>query len=580
VRRRAPYEDPVLLAVAASRLGATLAEQQAALIRTAFSSVLRDSLDLACGLFDTRGQMVAQSMSGTPGHINAMATGVRHFAERFPPATLAPGDVLVTNDPWLTAGQLNDITVVTPIFHADRVVGFFANTCHTADIGGRGLSGEASDVYEEGLQIPMRKLADGGVMDATLIDLLRANVRMPDEAIGDLYAQVAANDVGAASLAELLDELRIDELDPLASAIIDRSEAAMRRAIGGLADGTCRNSVWGDGLDEPVELAVTIDVRGDEIAIDFAGSAPQSRHAINVVLNYTRAYASFALKALLAPDVPHNAGSFRPVHVTAPERSILNCVRPAAVASRHLLGHMIPGLIFGALEDAAGERLLAGSADGVWLTIWRGRTSDGGEYLQSLFQNGGMGARPGKDGLSATGFPTGVGGTSTELLESLAPLVHRRRTLRTDSGGAGRWRGGLGQVSEMESLGGERWSVCALVDRTRFAAPGVAGGGDGALGELEVSTGGPLPPKRGVALDPGARVTARPPGGGGYGDPFDRPPELVLDDVLNGYVSMTAAREVYGVVVEDVAEPGTQVRLPGDFVVDEAATAALRVRAP
>jgi N-methylhydantoinase B len=572
--RGAPHEDGVTLGIVASRLGATLAEQQATLLRTAFSSVLRDSLDLACGLFDTRGQMVAQSVSGTPGHINAMATGVEHFVRRFPPGSLEPGDVLVTNDPWLTAGQLNDITLVTPVFLDARLVGFFANTCHTMDIGGRGLSGEASDVFEEGLQIPIRKLASRGELDGTLVELLRANVRTPHEALGDLHAQMAANEVGARSLVDLLRELDIDELDPIGAAIIDRSERAMRAAIGALPDGVYGHAVNGDGLDEPVEVRVRVEVAGDEIEIDFAGSSPQSPHAINVVLNYTRAYASFAMKALIAPDVPHNAGSFRPVTVTAPEGSILNCVRPAAVASRHLIGHMLPGLIFGALEVAAGERVIAGSADGVWLTLWRGRFRDGTPFLQNVFQCGGMGARAGKDGLSAIGFPTGVGGTPTEQLEALAPLVHRMRRLRTDSGGPGRWRGGLGQESETESLTGEPWSVTALIDRTRFAAPGAAGGLPGARGELEAVPGGTLAPKRAVDLPRTARVVARLPGGGGHGHPFGRPTEAVAADVLDGYVSVKAAREVYGVAISDTARG--RVQLPEDIVVDEAETARLR----
>ena len=402
------------------------------------------------------------------------------------------------------------------------MVGFFANTCHTTDIGGRGLSGEATDVYEEGLQIPMRKLASAGVLDATLVDLLQANVRNPDEAIGDLHAQLAANEVGARSLVELLTELDVDELDPIAEEIIARSERAMREAITALPRGTFTHAVWGDGLDEPVELCVSIEVRDDEITIDFAGSAPQSPHGINVVLNYTRAYASFALKALLAPDVPHNAGSFRPVEVTAPEALILNCVRPAAVGARHLIGDMLPGLIFGALAQATDERVLAGSADGVWLTIMGGQRADGKlpvppEPLPERRD----GARPGKDGLSATGFPTGVGSTSSELLETLAPVVHRRRTLRPDSGGAGRWRGGLGQVSELECLSGRSWYASALAGRTQVPAQGIGGGGgDGALGEIELRSAGPLPPKRRIALDADARLVARLPGGGGYGSPL------------------------------------------------------------
>ncbi len=570
--------DPITLEVLWNRLLSVANEQQAALMRTAFSTIVRESQDLACGIFDTRGQMIAQSLTGTPGHINPMATGAKHLLAAYPPETLQPGDVLVTNDPWLTAGQVNDFTVLTPIFRGETIVAYFANCCHSPDVGGHILSAEAHEVYEEGLRVPVTKLFERGEPNRELIKIIRANVRTPDETIGDLYAQAACNAVGGRSLLRMMDEFGLESIDPLADAIIERSERAMRDAIRALPDGRYENEVWSDGFEEPIRIRVTVTVAGDEITIDFAGSSPQSRRGINVVLNYTHGYASFALKAAISPEVPHNEGSFRPVHVTAPRGSILNCVEPAAVASRHLIGHFIPGAIFGALAPALPGRLLAGGADPSWMSVWRGAWAHSGEpFVLTMFQVGGMGARASKDGLSATGFPSGVAGVPAEVVETLAPLVQHRRELRTDSGGAGRFRGGLGQRTAFSYRGRGPWSVSAMVDRTRFGAQGLEGGLPGALGEV-LADGAPLQPKSVIWLDPQARVQLNTPGGAGYGDPHERDPQRVLEDVVEGYVSIEAAARDYGVVVRYLGEPDQLVRLPEHYAIDWEATAELRGR--
>ena len=570
--------DPILVEVLSNRLVSIVNEQQAALIRTAFSTVVRESEDLACGVFDSRGNMVAQSLTGTPGHINAMATGVRHFLTTYPPETLRAGDVLLTNDPWQTSGQINDITIVTPVFKDGRPLAFFANTCHAADIGGKILSAESREVYEEGLRIPIMKLFDGGVVNADLITIVRANVRTPDETVGDFYAQSACNDVGARSLETLVEEFGLDSIDPLADEIIWRSEQAMRDAIRQLPDGVYRHESWSDGFDEPIRLEVAVTVAGDELEIDFAGSSPQSRYGINLVLNYTHAYASFAAKAALAPDVPHNEGSFRPVRVVAPPGSILNCLEPAPVGTRHLIGHLLPGVIFGALVPALPDRLMATGADATWLTIWRGTDANARPFSLTLFQSGGTGARATKDGLSTTGFPSGVAGVPAEVIETLTPLVQHRRELRTDSGGPGRCRGGLGQHTEMGSRGTGHWSVSTLIDRTRFSAQGLAGGLEGAPGELALSSGESAQPKTVLDVPADVRVRLSPPGGGGYGDPLERDPELVLDDVVDGYVSVESAREDYGVAVEYIGPVDRIVRTRDRYRVDEDGTRALRSR--
>jgi N-methylhydantoinase B len=572
-----PSLSPVHIEVLWNRLLSVANEQQSALIRTAFSTIVRESLDLACGIFDRRGRMIAQSDTGTPGHINPMATGVPALLQVYPPETLQPGDVLVTNDPWLTAGQINDFTVLTPVFRDGAIVAYFANCCHSADIGGHVLSAEATEVYEEGLRVPVTKLFDAGEPNRELFKIIRANVRTPDETVGDLYAQATCNAVGARSLLAMLDEFRLPDIEALADEIIARSERAMREAIRALPGGRWTHEVWSDGFEEPLRLCVAVEIRGDEMFIDFAGSSPQSGRGINVVLNYTRGYASFAMKAAVCPDVPHNHGSFLPVHVDAPRGSILNCVEPAAVASRHLVGHFLPGLIFGALADVLPGRLLAGGADPAWMCVWRGRGPDERPFNLTTFMLGGSGARLTKDGLSTTGFPSGVGGVPAEVIETLTPLVQHERRLRTDSGGAGRTRGGLGQDTIQSNGSGRPWTVSAMVDRTQFAAQGFDGGRPGAPGMFEAD-GSPQPPKTVVRFAPQARVRLALPGGAGWGDPFARDPQAVLRDVVEGYVSIDAAAREYGVVVRFIGDPARILRLPQDFELDEAATAERRRR--
>jgi N-methylhydantoinase B len=567
--------DPVMLEVIWNRLLSVATEQQDALMRTAFSTIVRESQDLACGLFDAKGRMLAQSISGTPGHINAMATSMHYFLGAYPPEKLAPGDVLITNDPWMTAGQINDITITTPIFKDGRMVALFANTCHSADIGGRILSAEAREVFEEGLRIPIMKLFDRGEPNRVLFELVRANVRQPDEVIGDFYAQAAANDAGGRALVETMQEFGLDTLEDVAEEIITRSEAAVRGHIRNMQDGEWTSETWSDGFEEPILLKCKVTKRGDELWIDFAGSSPQSTRGINVVLNYTHAYASFAVKAAIYPDVPHNEGSFRPVHVTAPPGSIVNALDPAPVASRQCVGHFVPSAIFAALAGAMPDRLLAPGADPIWLSVWRGRDPN---FVMTIFQVGGTGARPTKDGLSTVGYPSGVAGVPAEVIESLSPLVMLRRELRTDSGGPGTWRGGLGQLTAFTNRSEGRWAVSGILDRTRFAAPGLMGGKPGAVGELVLDDGSRPNPKSLTDLKPHQVVSVNPPGGGGYGDPLQRDPEHVRQDVIYGYVSIKAAARGYGVAVRYTGRDDELVRLPEQYEIDWEETSRLRAQ--
>jgi N-methylhydantoinase B len=565
--------DPVTLEVVWNRLLSVANEQQDALIRTAFSTIVRESQDLACGIFDTRGRMIAQSISGTPGHINAMATSMKHFLAAFPPDKLAPGDVLITNDPWMTAGQINDITITTPFFKDGQLVALFANTCHSADIGGRILSAEAREVFEEGLRLPIMKLFDRGEPNQVLMQIVRVNVRQPDEVIGDFYAQTASNDAGGRALLEMMEEFGLDSIDQVAEEIIRRSEQAVRGEIAKLPDGEWNNETWSDGFEEPILVRCTVRVAGDEIFIDFSGSSPQSTRGINVVLNYTHAYASFAIKAAICPDVPHNEGSFRPVHVSAPPGSILNALDPAPVASRQVIGHFIPSAIFAALSGAMPGRLMAPGADPIWLSVWRGQNPS---FTLTLFQVGGTGARPSKDGLSAVGFPSGVAGVPAEIIESLSPVVLKRRELRPDSGGAGTWRGGLGQLTEFVRRGEGRWSVSSIADRTKYPALGLLGGQAGAAGEVALGDGTQLHAKSLVDLGAGDTVHVNLPGGGGYGDPLQRDAQRVLGDVIEGYITLEEAEKKYGVAVLYTGKAEELVKLPNCWLIDERKTAELR----
>jgi N-methylhydantoinase B len=564
--------DPILLEVLWNRLVAVVEEQARALMRTSFTSVVREAGDLSAGLFDQRGRMVAQAVTGTPGHVNAMATSVHHFLREIPARTLEPGDVMITNHPWQTSGHLNDFTVITPIFHDGTLTAYFGNCCHALDVGGRGLGADARQVYEEGLFVPVTRLFRRGEPNEELFRIIRANVRAPFEVIGDLYAQAASNDVGGARLVEMVEEFDLGDIEPLSDEVCSRSERAMREAIEALADGVYENEAYTDGFDEPIRLAVSIRVDGDEMFIDFEGSSPQSERGINVVLNYTAAYTTFGVKCAISPEVPNNDGSFQPVHVTAPEESILNALHPAPVGARHIVGHFLPGVIHGALSKAIPGKVLAQGADSLWNTQITGQREDGEPFTYVFFSGGGMGARPDRDGLSATAFPSGIRGVPAEVIESISPVVMHRRELRPGSEGPGRHRGGFGQEMEIGVRGDSGWTLSAMYDRTRFPAQGMRGGLPGGEGSARTASGEALHPKRQQRIPGGGRVVLRLPGGGGHGDPFEREPAKVTRDVEDGLVSVERARDVYGVVLKEGERPGT-------YTVDAEATARHRKEA-
>jgi N-methylhydantoinase B len=540
--------DALTLQILWSRLIAIVEEQAQTLIRTAFSATVREAGDLSAGVFDTKGRMLAQAVTGTPGHVNAMAASVGFFLNKFPAATLKRGDVLVTNDPWEGTGHLNDFTVVTPVFRNGRLVALFAATSHIADVGGLGFGPDARQVYEEGLLVPTSKLFAAGMRNDTLFEIVRANVRDPFAAEGDLYSLAACNEAGANSLLATLEEFGLDGLDEAGAIIVENSRAAMLEEVRRVPFGVYENAMRIDGYDTPVDLVCELTVGETGIDVDFAGTSPVSAHGINVPLTYTQAYASFGVRCVIGSDVPNNAGSLGVVRVAAPEGSILNAPRPSAVSARHTVGQMLPDVVLGALAKAIPDRVPAEGASCLYLPVLLGGRSIGGageDFVVNPFYTGGAGARPGKDGLSCTAFPSGVRNTPVEINEAAAPIIIWRKEYRTDSGGAGALRGGLGQTLEFAHAEGHAFAVSKMFDRTKYAARGRDGGGAGGLGAARLSDGTPLKGMGRELIPAGARLVVETPGGAGIGAALERDRSLVERDVRQGFVSADAAQKIY-----------------------------------
>ena len=534
----------IRLQVMWNRLVAVVEEQAQALLRTAFGSVAREAGDLSAGVYDVRGRMLAQAVTGTPGHVNTMAVAVAHFLERFPPPAMRAGDVYVTNDPWLGTGHLFDFVVVTPVFRAGGPVAIVASTCHTIDVGGVGFSADARSVFEEGVCIPHLRLRDAGRINEDLLAIVEANSRNPIEARGDILSLVSCNDVGAARLVDMMDEYALASIDALAEHVLGESRRATRAAIARLPSGTYRARMTLDGYEEPVELAASVAIDGDRLVVDFDGTSRASRYGINSPKCYTDAYSVFGLKCLIAPDVPNNAGSLEPFEVRAPEGSVVAPLRPSPVTARHVVGQMLPDLMFGCLARAMPGRVPAESAGSIWVLSMSGQ----GFNVMSVGL-GGMGARPGKDGLATTAFPSGVGGIPVEVTETQAPIVFWHKEFLPDSGGAGRLRGGLAQRIVIGARDGRAFTCnAATFDRRRNAARGRDGGRDGALGRVTIESDAGatvFEGKETFVVPAGARLVVDLPGGGGLGDPAERDPRAVARDVALGLLSERASREVY-----------------------------------
>ena len=579
--------DPITLEILWRRLISIVDEADSAVARTAFSSLLRDAHDYTCMFTDRRGRELAQGTFATPGQSGAMALGIKNLVTRLPADSFLEGDVYITNDPWALAGHLNDVCVISPIFFRDRLTAFTACVFHHSDIGGR-VSSDNHDVYEDGLFIPLVKLYEAGEPNEAVFEMIRWNVRTPDAVIGDIRSQIAANHVCAEQVVRMLDEVGLDGLDDLADEIIERTERSMRKAIAEVPDGSYRSEGVVEQMEgrEDVVIKMVVEVEGSGITVDLAGSSPHVDWGGNVVFNFTYAYVFMALKSMFDPDIPNNDGCTRPIRVVAPEGSVVNCTFPVAVAARMQIGHFLTEIVYRALADALPERVIAASGGTpATMNVFYGRRSDGCPWHCVIIRGGGMGASADGDGEYDYIFPANGANTPVEIFESDTPLLVERRELVPDSGGPGRRKGGLGRRMVIRIPHDDTAPLAPInlgiqSGRFRYPPEGLFGGAPGRRARFRVN-GEDGDPYGLTRLAPGDEVVMDAAGGGGYGDPLEREPELVLRDVVDGYVSPEAARHDYGVVLTAAGSAPTSAhprREPGSewSGVDLEATNRLR----
>ncbi len=565
--------DPITLEILWRRLVSIVDEADASVARTAFSSLLRDAHDYTCMFTDSRGNELVQGTFCTPGQAGAMALGVKKIINSFTYAEYRPGDVIVVNDPWLLAGHLNDVCILSPVFYKERIVAFTACVFHHSDIGGR-VASDNREVHEEGLFIPPLKLYEAGVPNESVLNLIRWNVRTPEEVIGDIRSQVASNHVCGQKVVEMLSDEGLDTLDDLADEIINLTESSMRRAIAKIPDGRYpyTGKIEGAGNREDITIALTVNVTGSDIVVDFDGTSPQVNWGVNVVYNFTYAYVFMAIKSAFDPEIPINEGATRPIKMTAPEGCVINCTFPAAVAARMQVGHFMTEMVFRALSSAVPDRIIAGSGGTPAQTnILYGRRHDEKPWFTMIIRGGGMGAGSAMDGHHCAIFPANGANTPVEILESDTPLIVEERSLVPDSGGPGKNRGGLGRkmvirVPDDALAPLPPVTIAVQAGRFRYPPEGIFEGKDGTKARF-LKNGEPADPSGLTFAVPGDRVAFYSAGGGGFGHPFERDPEAVAADVQNGYISLKKAREDYGVIVDADA-----------LTVDAAATAACRNR--
>jgi len=563
--------DPITLEILWRRLISVVDEADSTVARTAFSSLLRDAHDYTCMFTDRKGRELAQGTFATPGQSGAMALGIKNLVNKLPSTSYKPGDVFITNDPWALAGHLNDVCVMSPIFYKGKIVAFTACVFHHSDIGGR-VSSDNHEVFEEGLFIPLVKLYDAGVLNESVLDMIRWNVRTPDEVIGDIRSQIAANHVCAEKIVQMLEDNHLENLDDLADEVIGRTEKSMREAIGKTPDGIYR----AEGIVEQMEgradivIKAAIEVKGSDVIVDLEGSSPQVDWGGNVVYNFTYAYVHMAVKSMFDPYIPNNDGCARPITLNIPEGTVVNCKFPAAVAARMQIGHFMTEIIYRALAKAVPNQVLAASGGTpATMNVFYGRRKDGKPWHSVIIRGGGMGASSGADGHYVSIFPANGANTPVEIFESDTPLIVEKRELLTDSGGAGKMKGGLGRrvvfrIPDDEYAPMPPVNLGIQSGRYRYPPEGLFGGKHGAKAQFLVS-GQPGNPFGLTRMKPGDVIIMDAAGGGGYGDPLERDPEMVQDDVIQGYVSLEKAKEDYGVVID-----------PATMKADLAATEELR----
>jgi len=526
--------DAIVLELIRTRLISIVDEAAKVVVRTSFSMLLNEANDFACVLTDARGRLLAQNTASLPAFIGTLPRTVRHFLDVIGAETMWPGDVLITNNPWVGSGHLNDVTLVKPVFHGKRLVAFAGCCAHVPDIGGRIRSVEPREVFEEGLHIPAMKILHAGVQDESLIRLMRTNVRTPDQTVGDLFAQIGALEVMERRLLLLLKDYALDDVSSFGDELFVRSDRAMREAISRLPDGTYRYEMQTDGLETPFRFCIALTVSGDAIEVDYAGTSPQQARGINVVYAYTFAMTAYALKCALLPDLPNNEGMFESLTVHAPEGSLLNASFPASVGGRICSGDYLPPLVFAALHPVIPDRVLAASGSPLWSMVISGVRPDSGPFANVLFFNGGMGAGAVKDGVNCFSFPNNIACTPVEIMERDTPFFVEYKRLRENSGGLGAYCGGLGQDVLLVSRSPTPLAAVFLAERTRVPAPGLAGGDPGGLGDVLINDKS-VDSRRMHVLQKDDRLLIRTPGAGGYGEAGTRDLALREADRRNGW---------------------------------------------
>lgn len=543
-----------------NRLISVVEEQAQALIRTSFSTSVREAGDLSAGVYNEAGDMLAQAVTGTPGHVNAMADAVAHFIREIGRESIAEGDVYITNNPWKGTGHLHDITIVSPSFHRGRLVGFFACTAHVVDVGGRGFGADGHSVYEEGLHIPIMRFVDRGTVNETLVAIIRGNVREPDQLVGDIYALATCNEIGHRRLVDMMVEFDLADLAGISEFILTNSRQATLERIAALPRGaSAQGHMRIDGYSRPIDLCVRVTIEEDGILSDWEGTSGVDKNGINVPLVYTKAYTCYALKCAIAPEIPNNAASLAPFRIKAPEHTIVNAVWPAPVALRHIIGHMVPDTVYDALDKILPGLVPAEGAGSLcnFQVSLRPRSdatppADAVRAEVLTFNSGGSGARPTLDGMSATAFPSGVMTMPVEATEQVGPVIVWRKELRPDSGGAGRQRGGLGQHMEVGAWEGYEFDIQAMFDRVHHPARGRRGGTGGAPTTIALDDGTAMKGKGKQFVPPGRRVVMAFPGGAGYGEPAERDRAATERDLALGYITSEEARDAYGLPPERV----------------------------
>ena len=534
--------DPVRLGLIWRRIDGIVDQVAETFVRAAFSVVVRDNYDMAFSLFDERGRQLTQSKRSIPSFMGTLPRTLQAVLEKHPANTLAPGDTIITNDSWIGTGHLNDISMIHPIFRSGTLIAFAASTAHTVDIGGA-PSPSARDRYEEGLTIPICKIVEAGTESPVVLSFLEENLRQPTETLGDIRAQFAAYRDCARMLNRLFDEEEIDGLAVVADEIIKRSQLSMEAAIEALPDGTYTDGFDIDGVDQSLRVECIVTISGNTISIDFTGTSDQVLWPINSVLNYTQAYACYAVKCLLDPNAPNNAGTLAPITVSAPEGCLLNATPPAPVWGRHLSGHYVPPAIFGALAEVLPDKICAESGSPLWNVYFSGKKPNGdGNFVKMFFMNGGHGARSHGDGPGCLSFPSNVSNQPIEAFEHQAPLLVTEKALVPDTGGAGKYRGGNAQRIGFISRSDQPVTMTIRHERVGFPPRGLLGGEVGSVG-IDMVNGRKIPAKSRTELKPGDEVSFQTPGGGGLFPPSEREPDMIQNDARSGLTTFAGRRE-------------------------------------